>query len=192
MKSQDLLEKLNKFAKTFYTIADVQLITGQTRPVTRVLLNRLTADEKLIRLARNMYVTREMIVDCELIAQQLDILSYISFETALSRFGILSQIPYAITLATVKKSKTIFLGDRRIIYRKIKEPLFFGYFLENNLKIAYPEKALLDFLYLISRGKIKVSLKEMDFSRVNQTRLNKFIKKYPDSVKKISREIKLI
>ncbi|MFH1427767.1 MAG: hypothetical protein ABIG60_04555 [Patescibacteria group bacterium] len=191
MTSEKLIEKLNNYNKSFYSISDLEIITGQSRPVLRVVLNRLVKKNKIIRLQKNLYVLNYNI-NYELIAEQLNPESYISFETVLAQAGILSQIPYSLTLATTKRSKTITLGQQEIIYRKIKSSLYFGYFLDNQVKIAYPEKALLDLLYLILRGKSKANLEELDFTKINKESFKKYLAKYPKNVKKKCKELKII
>lgn len=185
MKSDILLEQLKTLNKPFYTVADFVLLTGQTPAVAKVALNRLVKNNKLQRLQKNIYTPKDTLINYKQIAQQLNPESYISFESALSKYDILSQIPYALTLATTKRSKIITLGSQEIIFRKIKKELADGYILENGLKIATPEKALLDTLYLIARGKMKISLKELDLSLINKTRLKQLLKKYPPQVKKL-------
>lgn len=185
MKSETLITQLKTLKKPFYTVANFILLTGQTPAVAKVALNRLVKNNKLRRLQKNIYVPKDALINYELIAEQLDIESYISFESALSKYGLLDQIPYALTLATVKRSKTITLGNQQITFRKIRKELAGGYILENGLRIATPEKALLDTLYLITRGKIKLSLKELNLSLINKTKFKQLLKKYPAQVKKL-------
>lgn len=85
------------------------------------------------------------------IANQLYNPSYVSLETALRRYNLIPETVYAITsISTKKTAKFNQLIDFR--YRSIKPSLFFGYILDGSsdhkYKIAEPEKALLDYLYL--------------------------------------------
>lgn len=189
MKTSKLLEKLDSVNKTFYTINDILIITKQPRSTVRVALNRLVKQGELRRIIRNIYIPENRIVDLEVVAEQIDASSYLSFESALSRYGILSQIPYAVTLATNNKSKVFTVGEQQIVFRKIKPEFFGGYIIENNLRVATPEKALLDILYLISRGKAFISLDELDLSVVNKNLLLKMTEKYP---KKVRETVKLL
>lgn len=189
MKSQEIINKLNNFNKSYFTFKDFELMLGKNAESIKTVLNRLVKSKNLTRLARNIYVLPEKIQDFELIAQQLNLFSYISFESALSYYGILSQVPYALILATTKKSKTITLGEKTIIYRRIKKELFFGYSLENNIKLALPEKALADSLYLITRGKLTLPLDELDLSSINKKEMEEILKKYPKSVRFLFQKI---
>lgn len=78
--------------------------------------------------------------------------SYISLHTALAFYGI---IPEAVTQITAVSSlKTaVFKNDFGVYsYNKVREGLFFGYELkpmgDRSILFAFPEKALLDLLYL--------------------------------------------
>ena len=57
--------------------------------------------------------------------------------------------------------------------------------------MAYPEKALLDLLYFISRGIETVSFEELDLSRLNRKKLFQWVKLYPSPTKKYLKELKL-
>lgn len=80
--------------------------------------------------------------------------SYISFEMALSIYGIIPESVYALTSATSLASKSIknSLGD--FIYRHIQPELLFGYELReydgHYYEIAELEKAVLDYLHFNS------------------------------------------
>lgn len=80
--------------------------------------------------------------------------SYISLETALNYYGIIPDIPFAITSVTVNKTK-IFKTKKYgpFYYHHLKPELFFGFssiLIEKNYSynIAIPEKALFDYFYL--------------------------------------------
>jgi predicted transcriptional regulator of viral defense system len=105
--------------------------------------------------------------------------SYLSFESALSRYGILSQIPYAMTLATTRRSKKMTLDGTAVEYRQLREDLFFGHRLEKGLDIAEPEKALLDALYLVKRGKLSLALEELDLSGLSLKKLDSYGSRFP-------------
>lgn len=76
--------------------------------------------------------------------------SYISFETALSYYGLIPEAVYQITSATTRKTKVFNTLQGSFGYRSISKNLFWGYTVnpENGFIIATPEKAILDYLYL--------------------------------------------
>ena len=80
--------------------------------------------------------------------------SYISLETALNYYGIIPDIPFAVTSATINKTKTLKTEKYGVFYYyHLKSTLFFGFYpvlVEKNYSynIALPEKALFDYFYL--------------------------------------------
>jgi len=114
--------------------------------------------------------------------------AYISLETALAEWGISTQSPVALTCVGTSKAQTIRTESTHIIYRKIKEDLFWG-FLEKKTryttyKIAEPEKALLDWIYFHLQDGLPVQLDEIQFQKLNQSKLLEYAKKYPSTVLK--------
>ncbi|HEY4495009.1 MAG TPA: hypothetical protein VJC01_01005 [Candidatus Paceibacterota bacterium] len=80
--------------------------------------------------------------------------SYISLESALRYYNLIPEVVFLTTSVTTRKTKLLKTPIGDFQYRKVKEKLFFGYRIINAGQIAYkiadPEKALLDFLYLRS------------------------------------------
>ena len=79
--------------------------------------------------------------------------SYISLHTALSFYGIIPESVVQITSVTSLKTESFSNDFGEFSYKNFKENLMFGYDLkplENKsiIKIASPEKAILDLLYL--------------------------------------------
>ncbi|MCD6085402.1 hypothetical protein J7J41_00165 [bacterium] len=187
--SEKFLKKLKEIGKSYYTLADLSKIYPGEKDSLKVLLSRLTKKKKILRLKRDVYILPEKFSEIEKIANQIYFPSYLSFESALSFFGVLSQIPYSLIFATLLKSKKITLLDTSIEYRQIKKELFFGYFLKNGLYLASPEKALLDLLYFVSLGKLKTNSKNIDFSKIRKKKLFKYLDKYPLKTKNLVKEI---
>ena len=79
--------------------------------------------------------------------------SYISLQTALAFYGLIPEAVVSITSVSTKKTYQTQNQFGNFYYQKIKESAFFGYdlkkFLNNSsIKLAKPEKAIVDFLYL--------------------------------------------
>jgi predicted transcriptional regulator of viral defense system len=95
--------------------------------------------------------------------------SYISFETALSRYHLIPESVYAVTSASTRRTMEFDTPISRFSYRTIHKRLYFGYRIESGpMRIAFMEKALLDHLYLNSTLRT-----EEDFSalRINREAL---------------------
>ncbi|KKP66676.1 MAG: hypothetical protein UR68_C0021G0011 [Candidatus Roizmanbacteria bacterium GW2011_GWA2_35_19] len=112
--------------------------------------------ETLERIIKGIYKLKETEIKEEfLLASYFNQSSYISLESALSFYGMIPEYSYSITSVTIKKTKKFTTNYGVFSYRKIKLDLFFGFKLitgDNYLyRIATPEKALFDFIYLNQR-----------------------------------------
>ena len=122
----------------------------------------------LKKIANNFYIfPNKKITDAELkfISNKLYEPSYISLEMALSIHSLIPESVFVFTGVSTRRTKKISNDLGNFHYRKIKNELFFGFNIVSkqgiNYKIAEPEKALLDFLYLRSDIKDKKDLEEL-------------------------------
>lgn len=176
----EFIRTLQALDRGFFTTADLEKITGLGRDSLKVSVNRLVKKEVLTRFKRGVYQLSLSTVDVKKVANQLYYPSYVSFETALSYYGILSQIPSTQTFATMKKSKKMTIANTEVEYTQLKKELYFGYTFKQGIYIAQPEKALLDELYLVSRGKRTIQIEELDMKDINKDKLNTYAEKFPD------------
>ncbi len=190
MNTFNFIKKLESFKRDYFTIADLEKITGLSRPSLKVALSRFVKQGALIRLKRGVYAQAGTPLDLVKIANQLYYPSYLSFESALSYYGILSQAPYTLTFATIKPPKKITLGETEIEFRQVKKTLFFGYSFKDNMYIAEPEKALLDQLYMVSLGKASLNIQELDLRKIKMAALNLYMRQFPKSLKDKIKDIK--
>jgi len=182
-RDMDLVRQLARFNKPFWSVADLEKVLEYgTRKSLLVTLHRLTTSGILERVCRGYYRVSTRPADEAALANVLYRPSYLSFESALARHGILSQIPYVMTFATTRRSKKMTIGGREAEFRQIKKDLFFGYRLEGSLYVAEPEKALLDELYMMKRGKAAVPLEELDVDRLSKGRLREFASRFPKKI----------
>jgi len=181
----ELIKKLQSLDKGYFTMADMQKITNLPRDSLKVAINRLIEKEVLTRIKRGVYQLGFSQVDVAKVANQLYYPSYLSFESALSRYGILSQIPYTQTFATAKRSKKMTLWETGVEFRQLKKELFFGYKMDEGMYVAEPEKALLDQLYMVSRGRGSLNIEELDLKEINKELLEKYSRSFPAYIKKL-------
>jgi predicted transcriptional regulator of viral defense system len=99
--------------------------------------------------------------------------SYVSFETALSYYGIIPEAVFVIKSVSTLKTQNFENELASFKYLNLKTNCFFGYVLVSNeyftFKIANIEKSLLDFLHL--------SYSIETISNLESFRLNKIILK---------------
>lgn len=155
---------------------DLQRIFGIANENTAYkLLQRLTKKGVVERIRGGLYAVVDANTPVFTIANAAYGPSYISLETALSRHGILSQIPLIQTSVTVKKHYE-FTFHQTYEYVHIAPQLFFGFVKEQSYVIATPEKALVDLMYLASKGLRSAPLDELEYSRLNRKSLVAYCK----------------
>ena len=185
-----LLQLLRKTGKLYFNIQDLGKISGYSTDSLYVILNRLVKMNELIRLCPGIYILPEKIADIEIIANLIYYPSYLSFDSALTKYGLISQIPYTFSFATIRKTKSITLLDYSIEYRRINKSYFSGYIkLKNGLFIASPEKALVDMIYISSFGKTYFDFGNIILTKIDVKKLNRLLSRYPLPVKRKAERI---
>ena len=111
--------------------------------------------------------------------------SYISLETAMSHYQLIPESIYMITSVSTKRTYLFETPLAPFSYRAIKPALFFGYtLLPGGIKIAFMEKAILDFFYLNPSvqtendfSSLRVNREEV-LDRMNKKRLSDYIHRF--------------
>jgi predicted transcriptional regulator of viral defense system len=89
--------------------------------------------------------------------------SYVSLYTALSRRGVITQVPRTIYVVSLANTKTIRTPVGTYSVHRLPPELFGGYEERNGERLATAEKAVFDTLYLArARGKRFSHLTEVD------------------------------
>lgn len=131
------------------------------------------------KITRGFYVLTNLNmnnVEICFVANKLREPSYISMEYALNYYSLIPEAVFLFTSITTKKTLLFetFIGNFN--YQSVKNSLFFGYVLKGpeklKYKIAEPEKAILDFLYLRSDIKNENDIEEL---RINVDVFNEII-----------------
>lgn len=97
--------------------------------------------------------------------------SYISLESALSFYGIITGFPYKITSITPKKSQTYIIDNKEFQYSKMSPFLFWGYEKKGDFLVAEKEKALLDYLYFHLKGLKTLDPKGFELEQIDKKKL---------------------
>ena len=111
--------------------------------------------------------------------------SYISLETAMSHYRLIPESIYMITSVSTKRTYLFETSMAPFSYRTIKPALFFGYsLLPGGIKMAFMEKAILDFFYINPSvrteddfSSLRVNREEM-LSRINKERLTEYVRRF--------------
>lgn len=111
-------------------------------------------DDLFLKVRNGLYALRIDQPGDEAIANRLYAPSYISFEYALSHYGIIPESVYTITSATTRITREFIVNDKSFTYSHIKKQVYRGYKTEKiggmTVLMADPEKALVDYLYFVS------------------------------------------
>jgi len=143
-------------------------------------IQRLEEKKIIKRLAKGKYLFLFQKPHDFLMANFLYQPSYISLESALSLYGIISGMSYQITSLTPKKTKTIVIDVKEYVYSQIKSSLFWGYEKKQEFLIADKEKAFLDYLYFAFKGLRQKDLSEFDLSSLDKKRIKNYFNKIKD------------
>lgn len=188
MRLIDAYARLKELNTPIFQTNDVAAYFNITIPHASKILSRLVSTKQLIYLARGRWAMNDiddLILPAALTAP---FPTYISLQTALYYHGLISQIPsiiYAVSLARTRLYNT---PRATVSIHHIQPDFFFGYedHLDSWLKIATPEKALVDILYLSStKTGFFHTLPEVEFSKAfKHHEAKKIIAKIPTKKKR--------
>jgi predicted transcriptional regulator of viral defense system len=192
MKIIELIRKLQKINKPFYTISDLEKIALPPRNSLYVSLKRWVAEGIVERVAQGIYVPMGSVISVENTAAQLYLPNYLSFESALSKHGILSLVPYTLSFATTKKTRRYTIQKREVEFRQISPKLFFGFEMRDRIYMASAEKAFLDEVYFVTRGRARLDFDELDMKKLSMKALKEYAKRFPVYVQNRLREFGIL
>ena len=150
MRKVNYLTTLLRSPKTVFTYADIAILWGEPgSEAARVRLNYYVKQGNLYRIRRGLYAKDKNYNKLEL-ATRIFTPSYVSFETILSKEGIIFQFYSQIFVASYL-TREITIDDQLYSFRKIRNLLLMnsiGVELKDESSLATKERALLDTLYL--------------------------------------------
>jgi len=167
VKATDALAKLHALGVPVISTADAAGVLGETPSAAQKTLSRL-ADASLVRLVcRGVWAlaTVDPLVLPEYLTAPQP--SYVSLQTALYQHGMIEQIPavvYAVSLGRTRQIRTR-LGTFSI--HRVAPDVFGGFDVTDaGVKLARPEKALFDVLYLsATRDRRFAALPELELPK---------------------------
>lgn len=166
MRLIDALATLGAMPAPVFDTGDAAVRLGVDNALASTILARLAAAKHLVRLRRGVWAFRDR-VDLLALPEYLTspMPSYVSLQSALYRHGMIDQVPavtYAVSLARTRRFTTP-LGTVSIHH--VAAGFFFGFDNVGNSdgRLATPEKALIDFLYLApARSQLFRALPELE------------------------------
>lgn len=153
---------------SIFKIVDFQRLFHLTNQNTSYkILQRLVSNGSLERITPGIYAISGVPLNDFVLANSICTPSYISLESALAYYGILEQFPYVVTSISLNKSKTL-KHKKTFEYSHIDKKNYFGFRKDKDFLIATPEKALIDMIYLASKGLRKIDIDSMNRNQINK------------------------
>lgn len=169
MNQIDALQRLRELATPVVETRDVvALLEVSTRNAT-ALLTRLASKGMIARLGRGRWLVNlriDRLALPELLSAPYP--AYISLQSALFHHGMVEQIPSVIYAVTPARPRRVQTPLATISFHRMPPELFKGFELSSHsdAKIATPEKALFDLIYLApGRSRLFSTLPELTIPR---------------------------
>jgi len=179
MKTIDMIKTISRTGRRIFTVADIVKLTGSTNANTIYkITERLIKIGILTRITNGVYSAVATPPDLFEIANGLYVPSYVSLESALYRYGVISQAPYTITSVSTNRSKKKTALNNEFEYTHINPKYFFGYVRDRDILIASREKALLDLLYLVSKKSRPFNYESIDWKAINRREFKVYMRNY--------------
>ena len=148
-------ELLNRGIRMF-TPLEFRRVFPKSQDQIQYFLETQTEQGLFIRLKKGLYALKTDLPGDEEIANALYKPSYLSFEYAMAKYGIIPESPYNLTSATTNPTRVFSTDHLAFSYFTIKQGAYTGYYLDTTggrgVLIAEGEKALADYLYFVAIG----------------------------------------
>ncbi|MEW6407699.1 MAG: hypothetical protein AB1465_03345 [Patescibacteria group bacterium] len=193
LKPYNVVKKLREKKISIFTPLEFRRIFDISSYAVSWFIKTHTKKGLFVKLRSGLYILADYPPSPYLIANRLYEPSYISFDAALSFYGIIPETIYAITSATTKTTREFEVKNMHFVYHKLKKEIFAGYkaikYFNNTILIAEPEKALADYLYFVSLKKRDLYYERLDLKKIKKVRLYNYIKlfKQPKMIKLIKK-----
>jgi len=179
MNYDDLLHKLGK--QGFFDLASVVQVSEEPRQSIQTQLYRWCKKGKLISLRRGMYAIpepyRSPAINPAELANHLYAPSYLSLHWALGYYGLIPEMVVSYTSISSRVTRSFENIDGRFSYRHIKNGGFFGArsveIATQKVRIAEPEKAMLDLWYMEQGPWSRFRLTEMRYQNIDRLDVNR-------------------
>jgi hypothetical protein len=174
MRIVDIIKIIKKSGVKIVSLSDLRKLLDIEKDNTSYrIAEKLVAEKFLLRLKKGVYLSAFNPPDSFEIANALYTPSYISLESALNYYGLLPQFPYSVTSVSPKKSKKLLIDEREFEYVQISDKLYWDFRRDGQTVIASPEKALLDMIYIVSKGLRRMEFEDLDYSPINKRDFHK-------------------
>jgi predicted transcriptional regulator of viral defense system len=196
MNAASALAHLRGLGKPVVTTNDVTLALGVERSAATQTLKRLAAEGLLKKIRHGLWAldaALDPLVLPEYITAPLP--SYVSFQSALYLRGMVSQVPEVIYVASLAQTRRVRTALGGFSIHRLAPTFFGGYetLEESGVRLATPEKALLDTLYLgPTRSRMFAHLPEIELPRgFDRQKAQEWVARIPAGPRRASVEQRL-
>ena len=188
MNQIEALQRLRTLTTPVVETRDVAALLEVSTSNATTILRRLSGKGMIVHLSRGRWLVNEKIDRFalpELILAPYP--AYISLQSALFHHGLIEQIPSVIYAVTPARPRRLRTPMGTISFHRMPPELFKGFELlsRSDAKVATPEKALFDLLYL-APGRSRVFSKQPELTIPRRFQWQR-LKEYTTLVKSSSR-----
>ena len=149
---------IKKLGRPVFSTIELSALSGKSNSTVTQALNYLKRQGIIFKIYHGLWAEAGSNISAYMVVPFLfpRNRAYVSFISALHLYGIVEQIPQAITLASLTHSRIIKTSIGSYIVHRIAPSFFNGFMWYKNrgdFLVAEPEKALVDSLYLSARKK---------------------------------------
>ena len=180
LKPLNVVRKLKDRKIRIFTPLEFKRVFGVSDYAAKWFIKTHTKEGAFLKLRRELYMLTDYPVDRYFIANRLYEPSYISFDAALSFYGIIPETVYTITSATTRITREFEAVGVSFVYHKVKNEAYTGYkpikYLDSTILMAEPEKALADYLYFVVLRKRGLYYERLNLKKIKKTKLLDYVK----------------
>ena len=178
-KAQKLLEFAPKIGGVFSLSELSSLFDISSQQMLWIKIKQFEEAGLLKRYSRGIYITQNF--DPMILSAKVRTDSYISFGSALAYYKLIgTESPFLVSCIVTSKASE-YKGEVNLSYAKISKNLFFGTaILNNGVRMANAEKAVLDTLYFHQHKKIFYFniFQDINFSALSKETMDSYLERY--------------
>ena len=177
--AQKLLEFAPKIGGVFSLSELRSLFDISSQQMLWIKIKQFEEAGLLKRYSRGIYITQNF--DPMILSAKVRTDSYISFGSALAYYKLIgTESPFLVSCIVTSKASE-YKGEVNLSYAKISKNLFFGTaILNNGVRMANAEKAVLDTLYFYQHKKIFYFniFQDINFSALSKETMDSYLERY--------------
>ena len=196
MNAINALRRLESLVVPVFETRDAAALFATTTAATNMILRRLADKGFLVHIARGRWALRDQ-ASVYTLPEHLSAPdpAYVSLQSALYLHGMIEQVPAVTYAVTTGRNRRFPTPMGHVSLHHLPPKLFFGFELRvgDGAKIATPEKALVDLLYLSpARSRLFAQLPEVEIpKRFDWREVKRILARIPSTRRKTMVEKRL-